>query len=136
MKFLVLNKNDADLKYRIDHINSILDKNKPHFMTLTELQKHKSDTLTQYQFPGYVLEYDDLDKTDGWSRTGVLIRKNIKYKRRRDLETKGTSTVLVTSWFPWFQTIFIPVSISPIPAPWNKWLKKPPKPSFQMEIHN
>ena len=62
-------------------------------MTLTELQKHKNDSTTPNQFPGYILEFDDLCKTDDWSRTGVLIKKNIKYKRRRDLETKNTSTV-------------------------------------------
>ena len=93
IKILCLNKKDADLKHRIDHINFLLDKHKPHFLGLNELQKHKHDTVSPYQFPGYRLEFDNLDKTDGWSRTGILVKNNIKYKRRRDLESEGTSTV-------------------------------------------
>ena len=94
-KFLLLNKRDADLKNRLDQINDILTVNKPHFMILNELQKHVNDTTSKYQFPGYRLECDSLDIQDGWSRTAILIKDNIKYKRRLDLEGRGTSTVWI-----------------------------------------
>ena len=93
MKFLLLNKNDADLKNRIDQINLILSEHKPHFLLLNELQKHRYDTISENQFPGYKLEYDNLDKNDGWSRSGILVKNGMNYKRRRDLETAGTSTI-------------------------------------------
>ena len=93
MKFILLNKGDANIKNIIDHINNVLSKHKPHFLVLNELQKHVHDTTSQNQFPGYTLEYDSLDKLDGWARTGILVKKNIIYKRRRDLESPGISTV-------------------------------------------
>ena len=40
------------------------------------------------------MEHDNLDKTDGWSRSASLIKQNIKYKRRKYLETQG----LATTW--------------------------------------
>ena len=54
---------------------------------------------TKYAFPGYTMEHDGLDKTDGWARTAILIKDNIKYKRRRDLENKGISTVWIQIGF-------------------------------------
>ena len=94
-KFLLLNKRDSNIIYKIDQINEILNKNSPHFFIINEFQKHKFDTTTRYNFPGYVVEHDKLDKDDGWSRTAILIRQNIKYTRRKDLEDTGTSTVWI-----------------------------------------
>ena len=92
---MLINKNDADLKQRIDQINQILAIHKPHFLSINELQKHKNDKITQFQFPGYSLEFDNLDRTDNWSRAGVLIKKNIEYKRRKDLESEGIASVWI-----------------------------------------
>ena len=94
-KFLLLNKRDADLKNQINNINNILNTHKPDFMVINELQKYKYDTTSKYNFPGYKMEHDQLDITDGWSRTGILIKSNIKYKRRLDLEDSGLSTVWI-----------------------------------------
>ena len=93
MKILQINKNDADLPKRIDQLNHILFTHKPQFLIINELQKHKYDNTSKFQFPGYHLESDKLDKLDGWSRTGILIKSNINYKRRHDLETPGISSV-------------------------------------------
>ena len=51
-------------------------------------------------FENYILENDDLDLVDDMSRTGILIHKSLQYKRRRDLESMGTSTVWVQFSYP------------------------------------
>ena len=55
---------------------------------------------SEFQFPGYFLEYDNLRKIDGWARTIILIKNSIKYKRRKDLETNGTSTIWIQVGIP------------------------------------
>ena len=73
---------------------------KPEFLTINELQKHKYDSTSSFQFPGYIMEHDQLDKEDGWARTAILIKSNIKYKRRKYLEGKGLSTVWIQVGLP------------------------------------
>ena len=45
--------------------------------------------------------------TDQTSRTGVLIHKNLHYKRRRDLERPGLSTVWIQLRYPGRKPVFI-----------------------------
>ena len=92
-KFLQLNKNDSDLRNCIDQINLILSQHKPQFFIINELQLHRYDSFSKFNFPGYKLEHDNLDKQDGWSRTGILVQHGIQYKQRKDLEGQGLSTV-------------------------------------------
>ena len=54
----------------------------------------------QHEFPNYKLESDNLDKTDNTSRTGILMDRQLHYKRRRDLESPGLSTVWVQLSYP------------------------------------
>ena len=42
-KFLLLNKNNPDIKNRIDHIIDILETQKPEFFVINEAQLHKND---------------------------------------------------------------------------------------------
>ena len=56
--------------------------------------------LVSLAFPGYVMENDNLDSTDGWSRTSIIIKKSINYKRRKDLERKQISTVWIQVGLP------------------------------------
>ena len=99
-KFLLLNKRDSNIKSKIDQINMILLKHKPQFMTINELQLQKYDSISPFQFNGYRMEHDNLDMEDGWSRTAILIKDSIKYKRRKDLELKGISTVWIQVGIP------------------------------------
>ena len=78
----------------------ILTKHKPHFFIVNELQLHKLDTVTKYQFPDYKIEHDGLDKMDGWARTAIFVKNTVKYKRRKDLESKGLSTVWLQVGLP------------------------------------
>ena len=92
---MFLNKGNAQLYNRVDQVNNLLSIHKPDIFTINELNLPSTDSITCHQFTGYTLEKDDLDLTDKTSRTGVLIKLGLQYKRRRDLEAKGCSTV----WF-------------------------------------
>ena len=84
-----INKSNAELARYSDQINNILTKYKPNLLVVNELNLELKDTVTLYSFPNYTLETDNLLKTDKIARTGILIRKDTVYKRRRDLEAPG-----------------------------------------------
>ena len=93
LKFIQINKGDSDLSGRSDQINDLLLQHKPHLLIVNELNLRSTDTVTKHQFDNYSLETDNLDILDQMSRTGVFIHRDLHYKRRRDLESQGTSTV-------------------------------------------
>ena len=107
-------------------------------MILNELNLKSTDQVTRHQFPNYILETDDLDIVDQIARTGVLIHVDLQYKRRRDLETMGTSVVwiqistpgkksiLLQSIYRQFQRLGRPGTISPSSqqARWSKIVDK------------
>ena len=73
-----------------------------------------------------------MQKTDNTSRTGILIKNTVRYKRRKDLETKGTSVVwiqvahkgkkdiLIQSIYRQFQRLNHPTS-GTITHQFNRW---------------
>ena len=90
-----INKGDSGLQNRVPQILHLLDKYKPTLMCINELNLRKNDDITPGMFPNYKLEYDNLRVTDDRSRTGILVHNDVKYHRRRDLETKGLATVWI-----------------------------------------
>ena len=55
----------------------------------------------------FTLEVDNLQTTDKTSRTGVLVHKNLHYKRRKDLERPGLSTVWIQLKYPGRKPVYI-----------------------------
>ena len=100
LKILQLNKGNSKFKNRSDQINEILSEHKPHVFIINELNIKSNDNLSKNMFPNYNMEIDNLEISDLKSRTGILIHSDINYKRRRDLETQGTSTVWVQLTHP------------------------------------
>ena len=90
---LSINKGDSLLPNRVPQINNIIQKYKPQLFCINELNLMRNDDISSFSFPGYKLEVDTLIRTDSAARTGILIREGTKYKRRTDLDTKGTATV-------------------------------------------
>ena len=99
-RFLQLNKGDADISSRVDQINDILAKYKPHLLVVNELNMKSTDKVTRQLFENYSMETDNLDVVDKMARTGILIHRDMHYKRRRDLESTGTSTVWLQLSYP------------------------------------
>ena len=53
------------------------------------------DNISREQFENFNLETDNLDVVDETARTGILINNQIHYKRRKDLESPGISSVWI-----------------------------------------
>ena len=51
-------------------------------------------------FDNFKLETDNLDITDKTSRTGILVHRKLHYRRRRDLEEPGLSSIWLQLSFP------------------------------------
>ena len=95
LKIIQFNKGDSDLQNRTEQINDLIDKHKPHLVIINELNLDPADSITRNMFGDYRIEADNLDITDRKSRTGILIHKTIHYKRLRQFESIGTSTVWI-----------------------------------------
>ena len=124
-KFLLLNKSDSDIKNGIDQLNNILVEHQPHLLVINETQKHKYDIATKHQFPGYIMELDSLDLTDGWSRTPILISQSVKYKRRTDLEQKGLCHSMAIRGVTWDKAFLDTRALQAVTVPRQKGLQEP-----------
>ena len=100
LKIIQINKGNSDLSNKTDQINDIITNYNPHIIIINELNNDKNDTISRFNFKDYVLEIDNLACTDGKSRTGMLIHTKIHYRRRKDLETEGTSTLWIQLTYP------------------------------------
>ena len=115
LKIIQVNKGNSLLSNIIDQITDILDKYNPHILIINELNNEVKDTITRHSFGKYHLETDNLEVYDSKSRTGLLISKYIHYKRRKDLETPGTSTLWIQLSHPEKKTNPHPRNIQTIP---------------------
>ena len=93
IKFVQINKGDAGMYSRIEKIQNVISEHKPQVLVINEINLKGTDQISRSQFPNYSMEMDNLDVVDTMSRTGVLVHKNLHYKRHRDLESTGTSTI-------------------------------------------
>ena len=100
LRFIQINKGDSDLHSRVDQTNQVICKYKPHLLVVNKLNMNSTDTVSKHLFDNYTMEADNLDTVDQMARTGILIHHNIHYKRRRDLESTGTSTVWLQLSYP------------------------------------
>ena len=100
LKCIQINKGDSDFLSRTDQINEIITNLKPNIVVINELNCKNNDNVARGQFPQYKLETDNLDIVDQMSWTGILIHRDVQYKRRTDLETQGTSTVWLQLSYP------------------------------------
>ena len=138
IKMIQINKGTSELNQKIVQINDIIHRFKPQILVINELNLTSNDTMTRNMFTGYNLETDNLDIIDKMSRTGVLIQKNLHYKRRHDLEINGISTVwlqlqhpgrkplLVQSAYRQFQRLGRPGTLTPASqrSRWSKLIAK------------
>ena len=93
LKIIQVNKGNSSLYNRIDQINDLITTHKPHIVIINELNSVNGDFTSRNQFPEYRMETDTLDITDKCSRTGILLHRDIHYRRQRDLEGVGLSTI-------------------------------------------
>ena len=92
LKIIQINKGNSPLSAKVPHIINLLNHYNPNVMIINELNLSIHDSII---FPGYNFEFDQLHNTHGTARTGILIKENIIYKRRKDLESPKLSTVWI-----------------------------------------
>ena len=93
IKILQYNKGSSNFHNHIHHIQTILQNHEPHILCISEANfKQKYDNGTNY-FPGYNLEKNLQYNTIGISRNCILIKNEIKYSRRYDLEDTITCDI-------------------------------------------
>ena len=114
-----INKGNSDILARTDQINDLINRYKPSLIVINKLNCTSDNGVAKGQFPGFKLETDNLDKTDKMSRTGILIQKDVQYKRLNDLETPGTSTIWLQLSYPGRKTITLPGGIQTISKTWG-----------------
>ena len=90
---MTINKNIVKLQNRIDQLKALIHQHKPDIFVVNKLNLRKNDSISIHQFDGYIMEFDNLRSIDCGAWTGILIKENIVYKRRKDLESNGVSTV-------------------------------------------
>merc|ERR1712240_219430 len=83
------------------HIDQILDKFKPHIISLCEanIERMVNNTLND-TYKDYKIEYTKMSNRTNNSRNAILIKNDLVYDRRHDLEDDITSTVWIELKIP------------------------------------
>ena len=95
------------MEQKLNMIKQLIKLHNPSIVIINKLNLDVKDNISSEQFENFTLEVDNLNVTDQTSRTGVLIHKNLHYKRRRDLERPGLSTVWIQLRYPGRKPVFI-----------------------------
>ena len=96
LKMVSWNKGNAKFCNRIDQIQEILDRYKPKFLAIQELNWTSDQDPIELKFQGFNMEMDQLINTRGRSRSAILIHEDLRYTRRLDLETGDESHIWIT----------------------------------------
>ena len=108
LKLLHWNKGKAHFQNKINDIDNILSNHKPHIISLCEAnieRKTNNDTYTNYM--DYRIEHTKMSLKTNQSRNVIMIKDDIIYKRREDLEDKTTSTIWIEMKLPKNKPILI-----------------------------
>ena len=95
LKLLHLNKGNSYFKNKINDIQITIDKFLPDIISISEANLFKNDNLSVNQFSGYNFIYDNFWDTIGWSRQILMIKKDIDYIRRSDLENINQAIIWI-----------------------------------------
>ena len=100
VNFLHWNKGNSLFKNKSEEIKILCKQHRPDIFSICEANlQHKSDII-KVEFPDFNYEVTKMSKQVDFSRSLLLINKNIMYKRRGDLEANDTSTIWVEIKLP------------------------------------
>ena len=95
LKYMQFNKSNSHFQNYITKLNQILDKDKPDILALSEANIYTSEHLDYLnKIDGYKIETNLMSKYIGFSRNAILIKNDINYTRRLDLE----HPIICTIW--------------------------------------
>ena len=95
LKILQINKGSSNFSTKKNDIDILLSDHSPDFLAISEANILKSDKNLHKHYPDYDILLNKTSETHDLSRNVVLIKSNIPYKRRLDLEDDITCTIWV-----------------------------------------
>merc|ERR1712127_579034 len=95
VKILQINKGSSNFSTKKNDIDILLSDHSPDFLAISEANILKSDKNLHKHYPDYDILLNKTSETHDLSRNVVLIKSNIPYKRRLDLEDDITCTIWV-----------------------------------------
>ena len=95
LKIIHWNKGPSDFFKDTTKIENNLQKYKPDIVSLSEANIHINKRTFLKEFKDYNVETALMAKITGISRSALLIKKGIKYKRRENLENQIISTIWI-----------------------------------------
>ena len=93
IKIVQMNKGPSEFFNKIPHIKTVILLQKPDILVINEANLSIYDNISQHQFPGFKMEIDQLGKISKRSRTVILVKENVSYKRCMNLESKMNSVI-------------------------------------------
>ena len=94
-KLVIWNKGNSRFQAKKVDIEVILDKYKPLVMGILEANMGVNTLTSTLGIDGYLLERDNLIEEGCRTRTAVYISEKLDYRRRKDLEIKGSPAIWI-----------------------------------------
>ena len=102
-----INKGISYFNTKLSDIQLCLQTNNPDILHIAEANYNFNISCVNSDFPHYEIIQSDLSEHIGYSRNIIMIKKDIKYKRRRDLESYPLSSIWIEIFPPRTKSILL-----------------------------
>ena len=101
IKLIQWNKGKANFKNKTNDLDSILSKHRPNIISLCEANINRDNNKeTNNNYKDYKIEHTKMSINTNLSRNIIMIKDDIIYKQRTDLEDQETSTIWIEITIP------------------------------------
>ena len=101
IKMVQWNKGKANFNNKTNELDSILSKHRPNIISICKANINKGNsTETNNSYKDYKIEHTKMSINTNLSRNIIMIKEDIIYKRRTDLEDQETSTIWIEITIP------------------------------------
>merc|ERR1712240_873999 len=108
IKLIQWNKGKANFKNKTNNLESILSKHRPNIISICKANINKDNsTETNNSYKDYKIEHTKMSINTNLSKNIIMIKEDIIYKRRTDLEDQETSTIWIELTTPKNKPILI-----------------------------
>ena len=101
IKIMQWNKGKANFTNKTNDLDSILQRHKPNLISMCEANINRNiNTIINNKYKDYNIEHTKMSINTNQSRNIMMIKEDIIYKRRTDLEDETTSTIWIELKLP------------------------------------
>ena len=101
IKIVQWNKGKANFTNKTNELDSILSRHKPNLISICEANINRNNnTEINNKYKDFNIEHTKMSINTNQSRNIMMIKEDLIYKRRTDLEDAGTSTVWIELKLP------------------------------------